>query len=372
MGILCKINTFVNLNYSKLLNFMLGNSMNYVKSHYLLLIGIIFCLPAVNLIGGSTLNFNVGQAFTNDSEMTAGQKINLQCGGILSGNGLFKAPEIEITAKTFRFTGTIECTGTCKISTQEPFDATMFKRKGNGKFIIAVVAPQEQLNQASVTQEPVAQTSTTRHFTNRAIPPRVITVGTVDFTVKTEAGLAMAEAIQAGDLARVKNLVECNHDFSNNADEKNLCMLMAGFAGHMHLVKEFINLGANVNGTVNSNGISFPYLIVATLENHKDFVQALLSHGVSPNVYDTNQRTALMYAAKNGFTEIVDMLLKAGADKHMRDVTGLTVFDHTPTHQKRVVELLNASSTNDAIIAVCVGAGIVGAGYLIYRLIHQA
>lgn len=82
------------------------------------------------------INFSAGKSIVADGEFIASKKIMFTAGEEFKGKGLLEAPDIEITAKTFLFSGTIDCSGTCKIRTEVPFDETMFKRKGSGNFII--------------------------------------------------------------------------------------------------------------------------------------------------------------------------------------------------------------------------------------------
>ena len=54
----------------------------------------------------------------------------------------------------------------------------------------------------------------------------------------------------------------------------------------------------------------------------------LLDKGAKVNVVDNDEKwTALMFAAAEGQTEIVDKLLKAGADITLKDIDGDTAAD---------------------------------------------
>ncbi|MGD1943690.1 MAG: ankyrin repeat domain-containing protein [Leptolyngbyaceae cyanobacterium] len=66
-----------------------------------------------------------------------------------------------------------------------------------------------------------------------------------------------------------------------------------------------------------------PPLIAATLAGDLDQVQSLLDGGTDPNlIYHTN--TALIYAARDGFTEIAAGLIAAGAEVNWVDGEGVT------------------------------------------------
>jgi ankyrin repeat protein len=66
-----------------------------------------------------------------------------------------------------------------------------------------------------------------------------------------------------------------------------------------------------------------PPLIAATLAGDIDGVRSYLDSGTDPNlVYHTN--TALTYAARDGFTDIVHLLIDHGADVNWVDGEGVT------------------------------------------------
>lgn len=56
-------------------------------------------------------------------------------------------------------------------------------------------------------------------------------------------------------------------------------------------------------------------------------VSELIAYGVNVNARSILGSTALMYAAKNGYTEIAEMLLKAGAEPNLRTNKGSSASD---------------------------------------------
>lgn len=120
-----------------------------MKSTYTAFGSLIFFLTllcAPNLEAGfsnsgrmqsKNLNLSVGGTLDNNGELTGTETATLAC-ETLSGKGLIKSPQISIKTKIFAFTGTIECTGTCTIMASKSFDESMFKRKGNGEFVIII------------------------------------------------------------------------------------------------------------------------------------------------------------------------------------------------------------------------------------------
>lgn len=84
-------------------------------------------------------NINLDTDMTvNTGKIVAVESIDLTAKEELSGDGLIEAPVIHISVKTFTFTGTINCSKTCVITAETPFDQSMFKREGNGEFIIKI------------------------------------------------------------------------------------------------------------------------------------------------------------------------------------------------------------------------------------------
>ena len=58
-------------------------------------------------------------------------------------------------------------------------------------------------------------------------------------------------------------------------------------------------------------------MIGAALNGHTDTVQFLVDHGAAFDVQDSKQRTALFHAVEQGHMPVVDVLLKAGADANL-------------------------------------------------------
>ena len=52
----------------------------------------------------------------------------------------------------------------------------------------------------------------------------------------------------------------------------------------------------------------------ACCQNQSEVVEALLTGGADVNLVNNSQHSALYYATENGFTEIVEQLLMAGAE----------------------------------------------------------
>ena len=50
------------------------------------------------------------------------------------------------------------------------------------------------------------------------------------------------------------------------------------------------------------------------MEGYNDFVKLLVENGANVNLVDNSQNSPLFYASEKGYTEIVEILLLAGAE----------------------------------------------------------
>ena len=57
----------------------------------------------------------------------------------------------------------------------------------------------------------------------------------------------------------------------------------------------------------------------AAFNGHTGTVKLILEHGADVNAKDSDEQTALMFAAEKGYTEIVKLLLEYGADANIQN-----------------------------------------------------
>jgi len=133
-------------------------------------------------------------------------------------------------------------------------------------------------------------------------------------------------------------------------------LMWAAVKGHTDIVKLLINKGADVNKlpklyykrsykpsyfsiekmkadnivfddkTITGPLNSHPALILAAMEGHTDIVRLLLNAGADVNIQDRYDNTALIKASENGHTDIVKLLLKADAKINTEDYKGCTAL----------------------------------------------
>jgi ankyrin repeat protein len=103
-------------------------------------------------------------------------------------------------------------------------------------------------------------------------------------------------------------------------------------------------------------------LIRAALFGHNQIVKLLLKRGADPNRANTNKITPLMAAAMEHRIEIIDLLLRAKADKRPTSYEDKTAFDYAKegdsTMRETIMEMLNTSNKKGCLPGS--GCGIQG------------
>jgi ankyrin repeat protein len=180
--------------------------------------------------------------------------------------------------------------------------------------------------------------------------------------VATPEEFALLEAAKVGDQDKVRQLLSSgvNPDARDNRDLPwNVTPLMyAAEGGHLKVMECLLEAGADINardagipGHAPGLGTALIYAIYAQQEqaavyllekgaaykgkyggntslgmaayrNAPNVVNALLKKGADPNIKDSHKRTPLHQAADEGHTKITEILLKAGADIHALNELG--------------------------------------------------
>ena len=84
--------------------------------------------------------------------------------------------------------------------------------------------------------------------------------------------------------------------------------------------------------------------MVAAYNNSCDIVSYLISLGADVNAANYNGTTPLMYAKdaaiRHGNTKILELLLKAGADRYVKDYDGRDIFSYVIDQSLTVYDYL--------------------------------
>lgn len=132
------------------------------------------------------------------------------------------------------------------------------------------------------------------------------------------------EAAAVGDLQRVAQLVENDHDQANAFAADGFQPLgLAAFFGHLPVVEYLLIRGAEVNSPSQNDQQVMP-LHSAVASQNVLIAKALLEQNADANARQSDEFTPLHGAAQNGQVEMVELLLENGADPNARAASGLT------------------------------------------------
>jgi ankyrin repeat protein len=148
-----------------------------------------------------------------------------------------------------------------------------------------------------------------------------------DLLISRGAELEVHEAAAAGQLDRVKHLVDANPGLarSYSPDGFPVFALTCAF-GHLPVAMYLFEMGALVDA-VATNGTGYNALTGAVAGGRADIVDWLLQNGAEPNYRYGAGFTPLLTAAANGHLEIVKMLLLHGADAGAKTNDGKSAVD---------------------------------------------
>lgn len=152
----------------------------------------------------------------------------------------------------------------------------------------------------------------------------------LDAGIDAKTRKALQHASMSGDLENVRLLLSRGADPSAGLSD-------AVTFGYPGIVRALIAAGASAKGT-ESSGINL--LHWAAIANRPEVVPALVEAGVSLNATDDFLYTPLMYAATIDFgdTRMLKALLKAGADKDIRNSQGRTALEQARYYHHTLAE----------------------------------
>lgn len=126
-------------------------------------------------------------------------------------------------------------------------------------------------------------------------------------------GRSIVDSARKGDLASVRQHL-ANRVDPNTQDAQGLTALNhAAYLGHLAIVRELVEHGANVN--VSSNAGRLTPLMNAAYRGHAEVVRYLLDHGANSGLRDKDGNSASDYAAAGGYATLAESLLP----KEVRD-----------------------------------------------------
>lgn len=171
--------------------------------------------------------------------------------------------------------------------------------------------------------------------------------GTGDINEKAENGRTpLIIASINGDVNIAKILIEKGAEIDLKNDKGNTPLILAAYNNHLGMVKYLIQKKADVKST-NSFGLNA--LMYASQNGYINVVKYLIKN--KKVVEDINHQskkgtTALILAAMKGNAEIMQLLIKAGADVNIANKNGKTALSTIKTLAKNLTNILkNAGAT---------------------------
>ncbi|NJN84872.1 MAG: ankyrin repeat domain-containing protein [Caldilineaceae bacterium] len=166
--------------------------------------------------------------------------------------------------------------------------------------------------------------------------------------IDNEANMALIAAATRGDLPEVERLVEQGADI-HVADGRGITPLIAAaYANQVEVARFLIDLGADVN--VQDNTKQSAYLI-PTADGYLELLKLTLAAGADVHSLDSYNGTGLIRAADRGHVEIIAELLKTDIDIDHVNRLGWTALleaiilgDGGPRHTEVVRLLVEAGA----------------------------
>ena len=133
-------------------------------------------------------------------------------------------------------------------------------------------------------------------------------------------------ACQGGDTTIIKKIISCGLDVNIKGTYGTLTPLMAAVChNNLEAVKYLLEEGADPSLDLGSTPVSslhFAVILPASTSHVVSIIEAILASGLSINVPCSEGQTPLMFAASVEKPEVVDFLLRKGADPHLKDTFG--------------------------------------------------
>jgi uncharacterized protein len=158
-----------------------------------------------------------------------------------------------------------------------------------------------------------------------------------DLLLSRGAQLELHEAAAAGDLLRVKEIVQKDASLAKAYSSDGFPVLaLAAVFGNFDVTKYLHEKGGDINA-VATNGTGYNALTGAVASGHSEIVKWLLDHGAEPNYRYAAGYTPLLTAAANGHLEILKALLDHGADLHAKTNDGKNALAYAQERKHTVV-----------------------------------
>ncbi|MDP0929925.1 ankyrin repeat domain-containing protein [Paracoccus onubensis] len=173
-----------------------------------------------------------------------------------------------------------------------------------------------------------------------ALVSRLLAEGAEIDTRDSRGATALLVATHANAIDAARVLIDAGADVNAKDDINDSPYLYAGARGHLEILKMTLAHGADLKSTNRYGGTA---LIPASERGHVETVKTLIEAGSDINHVNNLHWTALLEAIILGddgsrHQQIVELLVKAGADVNLADGEGVTPLQHARRSGYRDIE----------------------------------
>lgn len=130
---------------------------------------------------------------------------------------------------------------------------------------------------------------------------------------------------RTGSVLELQSLFQKNPELLDKKDTNGFTpLILATYNGNLQVANFLIDHTTEIN----YNAPMGTALMAAVVKQEKDLIQHLLEKNASPNVYDNNGKSALIYASIFKFYEIAALLIHYNADVNHKDSRGNSALDY--------------------------------------------
>lgn len=147
---------------------------------------------------------------------------------------------------------------------------------------------------------------------------------------------SLLDACSENDMTAVRKLLGENSTINEGTDDGDSLLSLACSAGYFELAQVLLAMSAQVEDRGQKNDCT--PLMEAASAGHVDIIELLLKHGADVNAQSSTGNTPLMYACAGGHVAAVKLLLSNGANVEDHNENG-----HTP--------LMEAASAGHVAVA---------------------
>jgi ankyrin repeat protein len=164
----------------------------------------------------------------------------------------------------------------------------------------------------------------------------------IDSLLENVSHLSLHEACSTGYLSEVKrNLKEGPDKLNTFSPDGFTALALACYFGYPDIVEYLLDEGADPDIRATDKSRVAP-LNAAVASDRTEIVAMLLNAGADPNIQQKSGIAPIHSAAHNGNLDIIELLIKAGADISLKSDEGMTAIDYAnERNHKNIIKLLS-------------------------------